>query len=270
MPSAASAQTFAGGSIGTTGAHNDSTGTSELGFRVSGQRIRVRGAAVIACRGGRTSEVEGTAAGPLNPDGTFSLTFTKRRLQRKLPGRFTRRVTVTGQLRNGNEVAGRIEATASGRGVSGCSGAFDYVARTAPALGGDPAPVPAGATLIGMTSQRKGGPFALNLRVSPDGRRIERLVAGARYTCRRIKPLQETNYSPAFAIRDDGTFRFVERFRLPYADAVERVRIVTEGRFVAGGATGTWKANTVARSRRTKRVIDRCRTGRRTWSAAML
>jgi hypothetical protein len=266
-PSAASGQTFAGGSIGAGGGA-DSPGTSELGFRVNGARITVRGVAVIACRGGKTSEVEGTGSGPLNPDGTFTVRFNRKRLQRRLPGRFTRRVTITGQVRNGNEVAGRIEATARGRGVRGCRGAFDYLARTAPALGADPVPAPANATLLGMTSQTAGGPFALNLRVSPDGRRIQRLIAGGRYTCRRIKPIQETNYSPAFPVNADGTFRFVERFKLRYTDAVERVTVTTEGRFVAGGATGTWQARTVARSRRTKRVIDRCNTGKRNWSAA--
>lgn len=268
LPGTASAQTFAGGSIGA-GPHNDAPGTSELGFRVEGSRITVRGSAVIQCRARKTSEVEGTGSGPLNPDGTFRVTFTRKRLQKVLPGRFRRRVTVSGQV-SGNEIRGRIEATASGRGVRGCNGAFDYVARTAPALGADPAPPPANATLIGMTSQTTGGPFALNLRVNADATRITRLIAGARYTCRRIRPYQETNYSPAFRINSDGTFRFVERFRLNYTDAVERVTVTTEGRFVVGGATGTWEARSVARSKRTRRVVDRCGTGRHTWSAGVV
>jgi hypothetical protein len=270
LPAGAQAQTFAGGSIGPSGAHNDAPGTSELGFRVDGGRITVRGVAVIACRANKTSEVEGTASGPLNPDGTFSLTFTKRRLQKTLPGRFTRRVTVTGQVRNGNEIVGRIEATASGRGVSGCRGAFDYLARTAPALGSTGVAAPANATLIGMTSQRRGGPYGVALRVSPDAAGIARFNVGARYTCRRLRPYQETNYSPSFRVNPDGTFRFVERFTLRYTDARERVRITTVGRFVEGGATGTWQARSVARSRRTGRVADRCRTGRHDWSAAVV
>ena len=268
LPSTASAQTFAGGSIGAGTASNP-VGTTELGFRVAGSRITVRGVALLRCRQNKTSEVEGIGSGPLNPDGTFRVTFSRRRLQPStIRGRYTRRVVVSGQVAGG-EIRGRLEATANGREVRDCSGAFDYVARSAPALAGDPAPPPANGTLIGMTNGR-GGPFALNLRVSPDGTRITQLVAGARYTCRRLLPYHETNYSPPFTVNPDGTFRFVEKFRVNFRDAVERVTVTTEGRFVAGGATGTWQATTVARSKRSRRVVDRCNTGQVGWSASVL
>jgi hypothetical protein len=267
VPATASAQTFAGGGIGP-GARSY-TGTSELGFRVRDGRITVRGAAQIQCRGGRTSEVEGTASGPLNADGTFRLTFTRRRLQLVTSSRYRRRVLVTGQVR-GAEVAGRIEATASGGGVRGCRGTFDFLARSAPALSTDAAPPPGGRTLIGMTSGTRGGPFGLNLRVGPDGRRITHLVTTARNRCRRLRPYQETNYSPPIAIAEDGTFRQVERFKIRFSDVTDSVTITTTGRFVAGGATGTWQARTVSRSRRTRRIVDRCGTGRLTWSASVV
>ena len=268
LPSAASAQTFAGGSIGAGSAAN-AVGTTELGFRIAGSRITVRGIALLRCRGNETSEVEGIGSGPLNADGTFRVTFTRRRLQPStIRGRYTRRVVVSGQV-SGGEIRGRLEATATGREVRDCSGAFDYVARSAPALAGDPAPPPANGTLVGMTNGR-GGPFALNLRVSADATRITQLVAGARYTCRRLRPYHETNYSPPITINPDGTFRFVERFRINFRDAVERVTVTTEGRFVPGGATGTWQASTVARSKRTRRVIDRCGTGQVGWSASVV
>lgn len=266
MPSAASAQTFAGGSIGPGGAANP-VGTSELGFRIAGSRIVVRGAVLMGCRRGRTAEAEGRGAAPLNPDGTFRVTFGRRRLQPHDP-RFRRRVVVTGQVR-GQEIAGRAEATGRGGGVRGCRAASDYVARTAPALPGDAAPPPGGATLIGMNSSR-GGPFGVNLRVSADGSRITQFVASARFRCRRLKPYHETNYSPPISVNPDGTFRFVERFRVRYRRVVDRVRVVTEGRFVNGGAVGTWQTRSRSRSKRTGRIVDRCTTGRLDWSAAVL
>lgn len=268
VPATASAQTFAGGSIGA-GASTNAVGTSELGFRVSGSRITVRGTAQIRCRRNRSAEVEGIGSGALNADGSFRVTFSRRRLQLGASPRFRRRVVVSGQVR-GADVVGRLEATASGNGVSGCQGAIDYLARSAPAVGTDAAAPPAGATLIGRTGQAKGGPFGLNLRVSPDGRRVTHLVAGARYTCRRLRPYQETNYSPTIAIAADGTFRKVERFTVRFSDVVDSVTITTTGRFVAGGATGTWQARSVSRARGTRRIVDRCGTGRRSWSAAVV
>lgn len=269
LPSAASSQTFAGGSIGP-GSSDQRVGTSELGFRVVGSRITIRGAAVIRCRRNGPTEVEGAGSGPLNPDGTFRVTFGGRRLQPTTAGPgYRRRIVVSGQVRGG-EIVGRLEATATGGGLRGCRGAFDVLARTAPALGTDPAPPPAGRTLIGMLATPR-GPFAVNLRVGPTGGRITHFIAGARYTCRRIRrPFQETNYSPPFRIAADGTFRFVERFRIRYRDAIERVAVTTEGRFVAGGAVGTWRARAYTRSRRTGRIIDRCGTGRLNWSASVV
>jgi hypothetical protein len=267
VPSVASGQEFAGGAIGA-GSKPDAVGTSELGFRVNAGRLTVRGTLRIACRRSRSSEVEGQANGPVNPDGTFRVTFTRRRLQPGGSPRFRRTVVVSGQVR-GPDIVGRIEATATGGGVRGCRGASDFVARQAPALDGTPAPAPGGATLIGMNSSN-GGPFAVNLRVAADGSRITQFVAGSRYTCRRLRPYHETNYSPAFRINPDGTFRYVERFRVRFTDVTDRVTVTTEGRFVNGGAIGTWQARSVSRSRRTNRIVDRCNTGRLDWSAAVV
>ena len=110
----------------------------------------------------------------------------------------------------------------------------------------------------------------MNLRVAPDASRITHFVAGARYTCRRIRPYHETNYSPPIAIRADGTFRSVERFRVRFADVVDSVVVRTTGRFVAGGAVGTWEAESVSRSRRTGRVVDQCETPPVRWAAAVV
>jgi hypothetical protein len=263
LPATASAQTFAGGSIGA-GTSANPPGTSELGIHVHNGAVLVRGAAVIRCVGGRTSEVEGVGRGPLAADGTFSVTFSRGRLQPTTTPGFRRTVTVTGQV-VGGEIRGRIDAS----GERGCRGGFGYVARVTPELADVPAAPPAGATLIGKTSRIPGGPFAFNLRVNASGDAISHLVTGSRYSCRKLRPYQETNYSPPTPIRADGSFRKTERFKVRYTDVVDSVTITTTGRFVAGGATGTWQAQTISRSRETGAVVDRCGTGLVTWSAAM-
>lgn len=268
LPATASAQTYAGGSIGA-GTSANPAGTSELGIHVHDGTVLVRGAAIIRCLNGRSAEVEGVGRGPLAADGTFSVTYTRGRLQLTTSKGFRRNVTVTGRV-VGGEIRGRIEATASGDGARGCRGAFDYVARVTPELGTESAPPPAGRTLIGKTSRVPGGPFAFNLRVSANGEAISHLVTGSRYSCRKLRPYQETNYSPPTPIRADGTFRKVERFKVRFSDVVDSVTITTTGRFVAGGATGTWRAQAVSRSRETGRIVDRCGTGQVTWSASVL
>ena len=268
LPSAASAQVFAGGSVGP-GRAPDAVGSSELGFRISDGRIAVRGAVRIPCDGPRSAEVEGAGVGTLAADGTFRVKFGKRRLQPGGEKGFRRTAVVTGRLTRAYEIQGTIDATATGGGVKGCVGGAEYVARWRPDPADVPAPAPGGATMIGMSSSRL-GPFSVNLRVAPDGSRITQFIVGARYVCRRLAAYQETNYSPAIRVNPDGTFRFVERFRVPYADVVDSVTVTTEGHFVNGGAIGTWEARATSRSRETGRVVDRCGTGALTWAAAVV
>jgi hypothetical protein len=268
LPSAAGAQVYAGGSIGA-GRSPAAVGSSELGFRVSGSRITVRGVLTIPCRGPRSAEVEGGGVGTLSPDGTFRVRFGKARLQPTSSTGFRRSAVVTGRLVRAYEIRGRIDATASGDGARGCRGGADYVARWRPDPVDVPAPAPAGARLIGMNSSRL-GPFGVNLRVAPDGSRITQFIVGARYRCARLPTYQETNYSPPITINPDGTFRRVERFRVPFADVIDSVTVTTEGHFVNGGAIGTWHARATSRSRRTGRVVDRCGTGALTWAAAVV
>ena len=150
----------------------------------------------------------GAASGPGPiPDGTSEIGI---------------RVDGSGARATVRAVAVRVVTRRRGRPY--CSGDVPFDARPAPALAGDPAPVPGGAMLLGRTSGRAGGPFGFNLRVSADGRRVDRVVT---------------------------------------------TWLVTAGRFVAGGATGTLRARSTARSRKTGRTIDRCDTGALTWSAVV-
>jgi hypothetical protein len=254
-----------GGSVGTGSPQAFDLGNSEIGIRVlSGPRVRVRSVNYIGCGSSRTSETSGYGTAGVNPDGSFRVVL---RRGRQLESRgFRRSIVVTGRLA-GDQATGKIAST-SRFGRRRCRGSVDWTARTARTVGTDAAPVPAGAVLLGRTSGVRNGPFGFNLRVSPDGRRVVKTVTSFQTRCRKIKPYEETNIGPSITIKPDGTFRKTERFKMGFADVIDTTTLVVTGRFVAGGARGTLRARTVSRSRRTKRVTDRCTTGTLRWSAA--
>ena len=255
-----------GGSVGTGDNSNGDTATSEIGLRVlRGGRITVRSVSYIPCQGNRTSETSGRGTGRLNPDGTFSVKLPRRQ-QLRLPG-FRRSITVTGRIA-GDQATGTTTSASRGAGVRGCRGSVNWVARTRRAVGTDPGPVPAGAALLGSTSRTRGGPFGFNLRVAPDGKRIQQTLVSYRVRCRKAKGYEETNIGPSIAIKADGSFRKVERFVMRYTDANDRWKITITGRFVAGGVRGTLRGTSVVRARGgSRRVIDRCTIGTMRWSA---
>ena len=254
---------FAGGAVGPG---QFAPGTSEVGAQVdaAGTQITLRGAAVIKCRRG-TSEATFVGTLPIGGGGAFSGALARGR-QMRSPG-FTSSVSVQGTV-NAQEAAGTLSVRTKQRGRAACTGDVPFRAIPGPSLAGAaPAPAPANATLLGMTSDSR-GPFAFNLRVSANGKRVTQALFGVNRGCKTIKQPEETDYTKPITIRPDGTFRRVERFTVRYTDATERNRVVIAGRFVNGGAVGTIRWTAVARSPKTGRVNDRCDTGRLTWSAA--
>lgn len=254
---------FAGGSVS---GGPSAAGTSEVAIDALGDGgVNLRAVAVIPCGSG-TSEAVGEGEISRQPDGTFTARMAVGP-QRRDPG-FSSRMQMTGTVA-AERVVGRLTVTTSFRGRRRCRAVVPFEARRAPALGAGPAPPPAGGVLLGAAQRGPDNPYAFNLRVSADGRRVARAVTTYLARCRNSPAdLEETNYSPSIPIRPDGSFRRTERFVLRYTDATERVTVVTAGRFVAGGATGTIRARSVARSRRTGRIVDRCDSGTRTWQAA--
>jgi hypothetical protein len=107
------------------------------------------------------------------------------------------------------------------------------------------------------------------LRVNGDGKRI-----GARWSasaaCGDGKPLRFVNYTPPAAIGADGSFSRPERYTVRFADARLRYRIGFSGRISGESATGTLRARVRVFSRDGRRLLTRCDTGARSWSAAML
>jgi len=204
----------------------------------------------------------------LAADGSFSVTATVRdRAREDRRARRIARMVVAGRVAGTagtGTASARLTFRRGGRVVGRCaSGSRLWQVRAPvpePVAGAAPR---ANAAYYGVTSQA--GAFAL--QVGGAGRRVRIAVFDYRLTCRRAS-FETSNLTPGGPIAADGTFRLRERFTLRFADATERFRVRVDGRFTPNGANGTLSVNSVARSL-AGRVIDRCRTGRVTFAAAL-
>jgi hypothetical protein len=137
---------------------------------------------------------------------------------------------------------------------------------TKPALAPDAAAPPAGGVVRGVLGTKAFSPYEFVMRVAPDARRVVRAVFATPLRCGR-RSTANVFYERGAAIRADGTFRIVNRYRIRLGGGrVELGRTVISGRFVAGGATGTLSVSST--TRRGGDVTGRCRSGSRRWSAA--
>ena len=269
-PPAAAAQAppgaqFAGGSI--TPSLNNLDRSSDVGITVGadGRSVTVRAMAAPRCARTRFTEGDGRGTARLAADGSFAVTVRGRRQV----GARRQRLRVTGTV-DAAGARGTIRAVVRISGGRVCRSTFPWRAVPLTPPAGAPTAAPAGALLLGSTSDSARGPFGFNLRVSADGRRIDRSLFTARRGCRRAVPPEETNYNPRIAIRPDGSFANTELWRVRIGGRLERSRVVITGQFVADGVTGTVRWTVVARSPRTGRVVDRCDTGPLTFSAVVV
>jgi hypothetical protein len=203
-------------------------------------------------------------------DGTFAFTATVRRRVPGSPGvRQTSRISLSGQIAGAaasGTVTARLTFRRRGRVVGRCnSGARTWQARAAAA---EPvaAPPQPGAAYHGLTGQRS-RPYPLVLRVNPTASRVVTAVFEYRERCRRGS-FEWENITPGARLRADGTFSLRERFTLRWEEGRERYRVRVDGRFTTTGVNGTLSVSSVLRSR-SGRVLNRCRTGRVTFAAAL-
>ena len=262
-PAAAEAQAVAGdygGGAITRGSKplDVAVGSSWMRARVGADgRARIGGSAKVAC--GLTSfdaEVAVAADGSFRFSGVWRTRERGHRLRAivSLRGRFdgaTASGTVRGRLRN-RHPNGRVRRCST-------RGARRWQMRLrAPA--GPPGPPRARATYHGLTAEQADVPRPFVLRV---GRRARRVVVSVFEYTRRCSQGAFTlnDVTPGARIRPDGTFAIRERFTLRYFRNTERFRVRVDGRFVAGGVTGTLRVTSVLRRRAGGRVADRCDTG---------
>ena len=107
------------------------------------------------------------------------------------------------------------------------------------------------------------------LKATSSGRRI-----AARWTalaaCRRGPRADLVNFTPSMRIASDGRFRRAERFGVRYSDALVRYRVSFAGRVSGEGAAGKLRMRARIFNRSGSRLVTRCDTRMRSWTAALL
>lgn len=187
----------------------------------------------------------------LAADGTFSVD-----VGRGNPRRETE-IAMSGQI-VGPVASGTVRATVRvrrrGRIVEKCdSGLREWNARAAGAA------ATSSGGFYGLTAQ------TLPLVIGVAGSRVRVAAFAYDATCRR-GGLKWENITPGGPLAADGTFSLRERFSRTFREGRERFRVKVDGQVTAIGATGTLSVTSVLRSR-SGRVIDRCQTGPRTFTA---
>jgi hypothetical protein len=135
-------------------------------------------------------------------------------------------------------------------------------------LSGAAAMPPPNALYLGLTESRVSGGFRgpVLLRGTANGKRV-----GARWSvrapCGTGAPQSLVNFTPPTLVRPDGTFSRGERFKEVFSDEVVRFRVLFRGGFTSDGAAGQLRMRARIYDRKGKRLLTRCDTGLRPWTA---
>ena len=277
----ASAAVVTPGDLGGGALLEDQYGTGNIliALRVTpDDRVRIDVDLQLSCAGETFvyNDYTLTTVAVIRPDGTFTAAGTRSERGSSSDARLA------------YEIAGSFAPTgASGTvgvsipadypvGVPGCSdttfssGPIAWQARrpAAPGALGAPGPL-AGATLYGITTQRvRGTRGAIVLRVSADGRKLERAAHHVQTRCMRRRVVTPNirlrpgagavYYDAPAAIRRDGSFvnrqRATVRSRRIVNSAISRLA----GRFGMLGAAGSLRYDERIVTARTGRVRERC------------
>jgi hypothetical protein len=200
--------------------------------------------------------------------GAFTITTTVRSSGGgvRRTAQITVKGTVLGVSGSGTAKA-KLTFRRGGRVVGGCrSGTRTWQVR-APVAEPTVGPAKANAGYYGLTSQSTGRPRPFTLHVDAGARRVQSAVFDYRRRCRHGNS-EMNNITPGGRIHGDGTFSLREHFTVRFSNAKERFSVKVDGRFTPTGVNGTLSVTSVARSP-SGRVIDRCHTGRRSFTAAL-
>ena len=241
-------------------------GDANVSLRTSVDATAVTVAGTILLpRPGGPCQVIGSGTQRLGPGGTFSV-----RERRTLRSRIRTDVTISGRIEGGRATGEVVGSLKSRRGRTLCKGRTTFTSIAVPDISAaPPAPAPAGTVLRGLVSGMTDAPYDIVMRVAPDGRSIARMNFSVPWKCRGFNG-DESFYEDAIPVKDDGTFRVVSRYTIPYSDAIDRGSVTISGRFVMGGVVGTVTGRETSRARKgRKRVVDRCASGNRAFRAAV-
>jgi hypothetical protein len=226
-----------------------------IGFRMADDGT---GRAIVKVAAG-CGVAKATRAIGLAADGTFTLDTTERR---RVGGgvRQISEISMSGQIVGpvaSGTVRARVTFRRGGRALERCnSGTREWNARAPGATA-----VP-GAAFYGLTGQT-GRPYPIV--VSVGGSRVRLAAFDYRMRCRRAG-FEWENITPGGRVAADGTFSLRERFSRRWRVGRERFRVKVDGQVTAAGVSGTLSVTSVLRSP-SGRLLDRCTTGRRTFSA---
>ena len=254
LPAAAHAADYGGGTAPDS-VKRANRQLTLIGFRMADDGTGTVSVKVAAgCGVAATAEEIGLAA-----DGTFALEDTER-FRRPGGVRQISKVTLSGQMVGpvaSGTVRGVVTFRRGGRVVERCdSGDREWNARAAGAVAAST------GAFYGLTDETS-RPFPIVLSVAGPRVRVAAFEYDAR--CRR-GGYQWENITPGGALAADGTFSLRERFSRTFREGRERFRVKVDGQVTPTGVTGTVSVSSVLRSP-SGRVLDRCRTGRRTFTA---
>jgi hypothetical protein len=274
-PATAQAQSYGGGLLPAKGAKDGYTPTLGIVVQPRGGQIAVRFDTYIRCGRRDDYRIVGRKTVPFDGRSFRARALRQKRIGRSLAGRIVYRWDVRGQL-DGTIAAGRVTV----RGVRTVGGRRTacrrkptrrFAARVQGAAPtGAPTP-PGGAGFAGVSDVALGGglPGPVMLRATTSGRRvISRWTVTA--ACGRGPKDELANITPSMRIRPDGSFSRAERFNIPYADVFIRYRVRFAGRISGEYANGTLRMSSRIYTPNGRRLLTRCNSGTRTWTAALL
>jgi len=252
------------------------SGDMLIGLRVTpDDRVRINASVQISCPGGDGSytDTRVAAVAVVAPDGTFRAVgsraqrfgSTQTQTAYAIAGTFT----ATGATGTATvSVADNDPVFPTCDSASIASGTVGWQARRSTAVGAPGAA--AGAVLYGTTSQRvRGTAGAFVMRVSPDGKRLDRVMFHVRERCtRRVLDPNFTlrtdddylSLSLRTPIRQNGTFVAQSRLRRTDEGVILRLSNRLAGKIGTLGARGTYRSDRRLITARTRRIRERCAT----------
>lgn len=234
-----------------------------LGVARTGDAVVMRLTANLSCRSTSFPQLVARARGTASGDAIRITGRTK--VVRGLFLRTTLDVRAVGEELQGTFTSRPVRRRGGPRGC-GRGIRLPVRLRTQVTPAGAPVPAPANARLRGMSTQTAGGVRLPVLVSTGTGGRVVALWT-AHTRCTR-STFSITNFTPATAVRADGSFARSERYRLKYRGGItEHYRVRFTGQFRADGVEGTLRASLRVTDRR-GRTIGRCASGLQRYGAA--
>jgi hypothetical protein len=269
VPPALPTGNFGGGAVVSPPKDPLGAGNVVLGLRAqSSGKVQIEATIRGRCGGGTFP-----ATATLNPDGTFRATGTNRRTPEKglrLKTTYDIRGTLTATGIDDGVASASSEVRMQGKETLRCrSGTVAFRVRRPTAVIGTPGAA-AGARYYGLTSERRHSTRrGLVMRVSSDGKRLTRALYGVTLKCDR-RTIPDIVDTPRRSIVIDSKGRVKDNVNSTFRD--EKTTTRSQERFSgtlgSTGAKGTLSITERTRSRRTGKLVETCRTGKISWTAA--